>query len=63
MDRPLQRVSEVNWGARKTPLSVSVEMGFSYDGMEVATAAAHKIPVLWIVLKNNQLGMITTFKA
>ena len=31
---------------------------FHMTGMEVATAAAHKIPVLWIVLKNSQLGMI-----
>jgi acetolactate synthase-1/2/3 large subunit len=31
---------------------------FHMTGMEVATAASHKIPVVWVVLKNDQLGMI-----
>lgn len=31
---------------------------FHMTGMEVATATAHKIPVIWIVLKNSRLGMI-----
>ncbi len=31
---------------------------FLMTGMEVAAATAHKIPVVWVVLKNNRLGMI-----
>src|SRR5262249_8580203 len=31
---------------------------FHMTGMEVATAAAHDIPITWIILKNNRLGMI-----
>ncbi len=31
---------------------------FQMTGMEVATAVAHKIPVTWIILKNNELAMV-----
>jgi acetolactate synthase-1/2/3 large subunit len=31
---------------------------FQMTGMEVATAAAHGIPVIWVILKDNRLGMI-----
>jgi acetolactate synthase-1/2/3 large subunit len=31
---------------------------FHMTGMEVATAANHGIPVIWVVLKNSMLGMI-----
>jgi acetolactate synthase-1/2/3 large subunit len=31
---------------------------FHMTGMEVATAAMHGIPVIWVILKNSRLGMI-----
>jgi len=31
---------------------------FHMTGMEIATAAAHDIPITWVILKNNRLGMI-----
>ena len=31
---------------------------FHMTGMEVATAANHGIPVIWVILKNSRLGMI-----
>jgi acetolactate synthase-1/2/3 large subunit len=31
---------------------------FHMTGMEVATAATHGIPVIWVILKNSRLGMI-----
>jgi thiamine pyrophosphate-dependent acetolactate synthase large subunit-like protein len=31
---------------------------FHMTGMEVATAATHGIPVIWVILKNNRLAMI-----
>jgi acetolactate synthase-1/2/3 large subunit len=31
---------------------------FHMTGMEVATAANHAIPVVWVILKNSRLGMI-----
>lgn len=36
---------------------------FHMTGMEVATAVAHRIPVVWIVLRNSQLGMIHDVQA
>ena len=31
---------------------------FHMTGMEVATATTHRIPVIWVILKNNRLAMI-----
>lgn len=31
---------------------------FHMTGMELATAATHGVPVIWIILKNSRLGMI-----
>ena len=31
---------------------------FHMTGMEVATAASHGIPVIWVILKNSRLGMV-----
>ena len=31
---------------------------FHMTGMEVATAANHGIPVIWVILKNSRLGMV-----
>lgn len=36
---------------------------FHMTGMEVASAANHRIPVVWIVLKNDRLGMIHDVQA
>lgn len=36
---------------------------FMMTGMEVLTAVEYKIPVIWVVLKNNRLGMIHDVQA
>ena len=36
---------------------------FFMTGMEVATAASHAIPVIWVILKNNHLAMIKDVQA
>jgi acetolactate synthase I/II/III large subunit len=36
--------------------------GFMMNGMELETAAAHDIPVLWVVMTDGALGMVKTFQ-
>jgi len=46
-------------GRPKSPVVCMCGDGdFHMTGMEVATAATHGIPVIWVILKNNRLAMI-----
>jgi acetolactate synthase-1/2/3 large subunit len=36
--------------------------GFMMNGMELETAAAHDVPVLWVVMTDRALGMVKTFQ-
>jgi acetolactate synthase I/II/III large subunit len=36
--------------------------GFMMNGMELETAAAHEVPVLWVVMTDRALGMVKTFQ-
>jgi acetolactate synthase I/II/III large subunit len=43
-------------------VDVTGDGGFLMNGVEVETAAAHDVPVLWVVLTDRALGMVKTFQ-
>lgn len=42
----------------RTVISICGDGGFMMNGIEVATAADHKIPVVWLVMNDFKLGMV-----
>ncbi|MBI4628492.1 MAG: thiamine pyrophosphate-binding protein [Candidatus Rokubacteria bacterium] len=43
-------------------VNVAGDGGFMMNGMELETAAAHDVPVLWVILTDHALGMVKTFQ-
>ena len=43
-------------------LCVSGDGGFLMNGMELETAASHRVAVLWVVLTNRALGTVRTYQ-
>ncbi len=43
-------------------VNVCGDGGFMMNGMELETAAAHDVPVLWVVMTDRALGMVKTFQ-
>jgi acetolactate synthase-1/2/3 large subunit len=50
------------WLADRPVVDVCGDGGFMMNGMELETAAAHDVPVLWVVLTDGALGMVKTFQ-
>jgi acetolactate synthase-1/2/3 large subunit len=50
------------WRADRPVVNVCGDGGFMMNGMELETAAAHDVPVLWVVMTDGALGMVKTFQ-
>jgi acetolactate synthase-1/2/3 large subunit len=50
------------WRSDQPVVDVAGDGGFMMNGMELETAAAHDVAVLWVILTDRALGMVKTFQ-
>jgi acetolactate synthase-1/2/3 large subunit len=50
------------WRSDQPVVNIAGDGGFMMNGMELETAAAHDVPVLWVILTDRALGMVKTFQ-